>query len=215
MAFMDNRKLTQITPMDLITECFNNTGELKSIEEVSERWDFINRTMILNDIDDVVADAICHLIRFWNDVDNKEQIAVEYRIPIKIYIDSCGGSLVGALTIADSIRMSKTPVYTINIGAAYSGGLLSFIAGHKRFAYPSNSFLFHEGSTTLGNIDAGKFKNYAGYYEKLIERMKNYLLELTNIDEEKYEKISRDDYWFFAEEAVENGVCDEILKEFI
>lgn len=215
MAFMDNRKITQIKPMDLITECFNNTGELKSIEEVSERWDFINRTMILNDIDEVVADAICHLIRFWNDVDHKEQLAAEYRTPIKIYIDSCGGSLVGALTIADSIRMSKTPVYTINIGAAYSGGLLSFIAGHKRFAYPSSSFLFHEGSTTLGNIDAGKFKNYAGYYENLIKRMKDYLIELTDISEEQYEKISRDDYWFFADEAIENGVCDEILKEFI
>lgn len=213
MAFMDNRELSQVSSTDLIKSCMNNTGELKDLEGVSERWDMLERVMILNDIDEIVSDAIAHLIRFWNQVD--KGVPISERKPIKLYIDSCGGSLVGALTIADSIRMSKTPVYTINMGAAYSGGLLVFIAGHKRFGYKSCSFLFHEGSTTIGNVDAGKFRNYASYYEKLIQRMKGYILNYTKITEEEYKEIRNDDYWFFIEEAIEKGICDEILEEFI
>ena len=213
MAFMDNRELSQISPIDLVKVCMNNTNEIKDLDSISERWDILERVMLLNDIDEAVADAISHLIRFWNRMD--QGVPIHERKPIKIYIDSCGGSLVGALTIADSIKMSDTPVYTINMGAAYSGGLLVFIAGHKRFGYKSCSFLFHEGSTTIGNVDAGKFRNYASYYEKLIQRMKGYILDCTKITEEEYKEIRNDDYWFFIEEALDKGICDEILEEFI
>ena len=213
MAFMDNRELSQISPTDLIRAYMNNTNDIKDLDCVSERWDTLERVMILNDIDEAVADAIAHLIRFWNQVD--KGVPVSERKPIKLYVDSGGGSLVGALTIADSIKMSITPVYTINMGAAYSGGLLVFVTGHKRYAYRSASFLFHEGSTSTGSIDAGKFRNFAGYYENLIKKMKNYIIECTNITEEEYKEIRNDDYWFFADEAIEKGVCDEIVKEFI
>ena len=213
MAFMDNRELSQISPIDLVKVCMNNTGDIKDLDSISERWDILERVMLLNDIDETVADAISHLIRFWNRMD--QGVPISERKPIKIYVDSPGGSLVGALTIADSIKMSTTPVYTINMGAAYSGGLLVFVAGHKRYAYKSASFLFHEGSTSTGSIDAGKFRNFAGYYENLIKRMKGYIINCTKITEEEYKEIRNDDYWFFAEEAIEKGVCDEIMEAFI
>lgn len=211
--FMDNKKLKDVTPELLITECLNNISELKDLDCVSEKYDMIHRVLLLNDIDEAVSDAITHLIRFWNKADEGKPI--EEREPIKLYIDSNGGSLTGALMIADSIKLSKTPVYTINMGTAYSGGLLVFICGHRRIAFPSSSFLFHEGSTNLGAIDAGKFKNYSSYYERLIDKMKGYILSCTNVNEELYKEKSRDDWWFFVDEAIEYGFCDEIAKEFI
>ena len=213
MAFMDNRELSQISPTDIVKAYMNNTNDIKDIDCISERWDILERVMLINDITEAVADAISHLIRLWNCMD--KGVPISERKPIKIYVDSSGGSLVGALTIADSIKMSKTPVYTINMGAAYSGGLLVFITGHKRYSYKSSSFLFHEGSTSTGAIDAGKFRNFAGYYEKLIKKMKDYILDCTNITEEEYKEIRNDDYWFFADEAIEKGVCDEIMEEFV
>lgn len=211
--FMDNKTFKDVTPNQLITEYLNNTSELKDIDTVSERYDAVNRILLLNGIDEAVANAIAHLIRFWNMAD--KDIPVEERIPIKLYIDSDGGSLVGALTIADSIKLSTTPVYTINMGAAYSGGLLVFICGDRRYAYPSSSFLFHEGSTNPGGMDAGKFKNFSTYYENLLGKMKDYIIKCTKVDEELYEKKSRDDWWFFIDEALELGFCDEVVKEFI
>ena len=32
---------------------------------------------------------------------------------------------------------------------------------------------------------------------------------------EFYTEKYKDDYWFFAQEAIEHGFCDEILEEFI
>ena len=212
--FMDDKTIETLTVPDLITEMLNNTEELKDIECVSAVKDVLDRNMILGDIDNIAAEAVAHLIRFWNKAD--EGIPVEDRKPIKLLIDSYGGSLVGGLMIADAIRLSKTPVYTVNAGTAYSAGLLVFITGHRRFCYPSASFLFHEGSTaTAGFVDAGKFRNYAEFYDQLILRMKNYFLTYTDMTEELYKEKYKDDWWFFAEEAIENGFCDEILEEFL
>lgn len=189
---------------------FKNEEGSKHIEDVLERWDIRNRQIFLGDIeDDSIAVAINNMIRFFNDVD--EDLPIEKRKPILIYIDSGGGSLTATLTIADTILLSKTPVYTINMGCAYSGGLLVFVCGHKRYTYPSASFLFHEGSTSIGDIDAGKFRNYAGFYDTLILRIKEILLTHSNMTEEFYKEKYRDDYWFFAKEAVEKGFADEII----
>ena len=211
--FMDNKKISDVTLDQLMTEYLNNTSELKDLDNISERYDTINRVLLLNGIDEAVGDAITHLIRMWNMAD--KDIPVEERVPIKLFIDSSGGDLTSALMMADAITLSKTPVYTINMGTAYSGGLLVFITGHKRYSFPSASFLFHEGSTSLGSIDAGKFKNYAGYYNNLINKMKNYIIKNTKVDEELYKEKSRDDFWFFVDEAIELGFCDEIITEFI
>lgn len=211
--FMDNKKISDVTLDQLMTEYLNNTSELKDLDNISERYDTINRVLLLNGIDEAVGDAITHLIRMWNMAD--KGIPVEERVPIKLFVDSSGGDLTSALMMADAITLSKTPVYTINMGTAYSGGLLVFVTGHKRYSFPSASFLFHEGSTSLGSIDAGKFKNYAGYYSNLIDRMKNYIIKNTKVDEELYKEKSRDDWWFFVDEAIELGFCDEIITEFI
>lgn len=211
--FMDNRTIDTVTTADLIVEMLNNTGELKGIDDVSATQDAIDRVMILNDIDEVTAEAVSHLIRFWNKAD--KDVDPKDRKPITLLIDSPGGWLEGGLMIADSIRLSKTPVYTVNMGIAYSAGLLVFITGHRRYCYPSASFLFHEGSTVTGMMDAGKFRNYAEFYEQAILRMKKYFLEYTDMTEELYQEKKKDDWWFFAEEAIDLGFCDEVLEEFI
>lgn len=211
--FMENKTIKDITPANLLPEFFNNTNELKNLDDIIHSWDVANRCLYIGDIDEDTGIAVFQLVRFWNQVDKDKP--VEERTPIKAYIDSGGGSLTASLTIADAFHLSKVPVYTINTGCAYSGGLLAFIAGHRRYTLPSASFLFHEGSTDLGHIDAGKFRNFTEYYEQLILRMKKYFLELTDMTEEMYKEKYRDDFWFFAEEAIELGMADEILEEII
>ena len=114
----------------------------------------------------------------------------------------------------DAIKLSKTPVWTICTGAAYSGGFFTFIAGHRRFAYDHASFLYHEGSTATG-ADAGKFRNYAEFYQKELEQLKEVTLKYTKITPEEYKEHIKDDWWMTADEALKYGVCDEIAKEFV
>lgn len=192
----------------------NNAKEVKKFEDVLNLNSSWNRQLSLGEIDLDVGDAIEEVIRFFNQLDDEQRLPIKERDPIKILINSTGGDLNATFTIIDSINMSKTPVYTIATGCTYSGGFFTFISGHKRLAYPHATFMFHEGSVS-NNGDAGKFRNFASFYEKQLEAIKALVLDKTSIDEKFYEKIRRDDYWINAKEAIEKGVADEILTSFV
>ena len=195
-------------------EKFKDTNKIESFDSAIEAHSFWDRHLNLGDIDEEVGAAIEGMIRFWNQYDDENNIPVEERKPIKIYIDSNGGDLGATFTMMDAIRISKTPVWTINIGSAYSGGFFTFITGHKRFAYPHSSFLFHEGSAQTGGT-SGQFENFSAFYKKRLTRLKDSLLEYTKVSNELYEEKKREDWWLDANEALELGICDEIIKEFI
>lgn len=205
MAINVNEALTKIAQNEKTLKDFAGVMELALSED---------RGIILNDVDCDSGDAVEVWVRFWNKVDNRDEIPFDMRKPIKIYINSYGGSSVSMYQISDIIKLSKTPVWTIATGAAYSSGFFVFINGHKRIAYPNASFLFHEGS--VGQIgDAGKFRNFAEFYSEELTRLKIMVLESTKISEELYEKKKKDDWWFFPEEAIKLGVCDEIATEIV
>lgn len=193
----------------------NVRDDIKCFEDIVNIDGAINREVYVGDINAGLGQTIDGWIRFWNRYDDLKRIPVEEREPIKIYIDSNGGCLTDTFTMIDAIEMSKTPIWTIVTGSAYSGGFFTGITKcAKRIAYPHASFMFHEGSTSTGG-DAHKFRNYADFYEKELEQLKNHVLKSTKISEEKYESIKRDDFWLTAEEALEYGVIDEIAKELI
>lgn len=201
-------------PIKKAVRDFLDTKDVKDFNKILEIADTLNRTIIIEEIDEesgVVAESLIH---FWNRYDEENEIPIEERKPIKIYIDSPGGYLTSTFTIMDSIKLSKTPVWTINIGCAYSGGFFIFICGHKRIAYPTSSFLYHEGNGSVSG-DANKFQNQADFYKKQRQRLKEFTLKYTKITEEQYNEHIKDDWWLFADEAIELGIADEIATEFI
>lgn len=202
------------TIKDLYESLKMNRSEIKTYEDVVNQHAGWTRTLLVGDIDADLGGAIESFIRFYNQYDEEQNIPVDQRMPIKIYIDSNGGDLCATFTIIDAIRLSKTPVWTIVIGSAYSGSFNISIAGHKRFAYPLATFMYHEGST--GNIaDAGKFRNFADFYDRQLEMLKQITLKYTNITEEQYKEHKKDDWWLDTKEALELGVIDEIVEEFV
>ena len=196
---------------DLIEKLLNKT-DYADLGEVINVSSMINREIYIGDVDDSASDNIEAIIRFWNRVDEELNIPVEERIPIKIYIDSWGGEMVACYTIINAIELSKTPVWTINIGAAYSAGFFIFITGHKRLSYKLASFLYHEGANTVRG-DAHKFRSHADFYKKQLEQLKVHVLKYTKLSEADYSQILKDDYWLTAEEALEKGIVDEIIDK--
>jgi ATP-dependent Clp protease protease subunit len=206
--------LSKKTINDYIYDLQRNPDSIKNFDNILETNGFLNREIFVGDIDSDLGVAVNVLIRFYNQQDEEESIPVQDRKPIKIFIDSGGGDLDATFTIIDSIKMSKTPVWTINFGCAYSGGFFIFINGHKRFTTPLSTFLYHEGST--GNVgDAGKFRNFAEFYERQLALLKDIVLKQTNISEELYKEHQKDDWWLDANEALDLGIADEILERFI
>ena len=200
---------------DLVDALAENVkDDIKTFEDVINLDGATNREVYVGDICSGLGQTVEGYIRFWNKYDDKRNIPIEDRKPIKIYIDSNGGCLSDTFTMIDAIKLSKTPVWTICTGTAYSGGFFTFIAGHRRFAYDHASFLYHEGATATG-ADAGKFRNYAEFYQKELEQLKEVTLKYTKITSEEYKEHIKDDWWMTAEEALKYGVCDEITKEFV
>lgn len=192
-----------------------NSPKIASIGDAVDLSNVLDRAIFLNDdVDDEIANGIDIMIRFWNRIDKELHLSREDRQPIKLYINSYGGSMTAAYLIIDSIKLSETPVETINIGVAYSAAFEIFIAGHCRYAYPHSSFLFHEGSVGM-NGDANKFRNYADFYNRLLELSRKHILSSTEITAEDYEQHQKDDWWFTADEALKYGICDEIAKELL
>jgi ATP-dependent Clp protease protease subunit len=211
--FMDDKKITDVTPEMLIKEYLNNTSELKNLDYISEAYDTIDRSLFLGAVTAEVGDAIEHIIRIYNIID--KDTPIEERKPIKLFINSGGGESTASYEIIDAIRLSKTPVYTINICWAASAALEVFMVGHKRFCYPNANFLFHEGSVKTDWIDAGKFRDFNNFHENLLEKSKQLYFKYTKMTPELYKEKRNDDWFFFADEAIEYGFCDEVLEEFI
>ena len=199
---------------DILGSMVNNVKEdVKNFEDLINLDGGARREIYVYDITSGTGSSVDGYIRFWNAYDEKKNIPVEKRQPIKLYIDSCGGSLTDTFTIIDSIKLSKTPVYCICSGTAYSGGFFIFISGHKRIAYPHASFLFHEGSTSTGGTSS-QFANYAAFYKKQLDQLKDIVLSNTNISEDEYKDIKKDDIWYDVKEGLEKGFIDEVAGEF-
>lgn len=200
---------------DFISAMGKNIKEdIKDFDDLINLDGALKREIYLGDIVNGTGGTVDGYIRFWNDYDDKHNIPIEERKPIKIYVDSYGGSLTDTFTMVDSIKMSKTPVWTICIGCAYSGGFFTMLAGHRRIAYPRASFLFHEGATGTSGT-AGQFDNYAQFYKKQLSLLKDLVIENTNLTEEDYKEIKKDDIWYDTKEALEKGIIDEIATRLI
>ena len=162
-----------------------------------------------DDISDATIDIALY-IKKWNSED--KGIAPEERKPIKIFINSDGGSVDTVLHIIDMIHLSKTPIYTIGMGRVYSAGGLLLMAGHKRYVFPHTSCLIHDGSAgAIGSI--GKMLDNLEFTKELEKRMKEYILSSTRITEEVYDQNYRRDWFLFSEEMIVLGIADEIVTD--
>lgn len=141
-----------------------------------------------------------------------KDIKPEDRKPIKILIDSPGGLLSETMSLASTIMMSKTPVITINIAEAHSGGCLLLLAGHKRYTFPYAKAMIHTGSGTV----SGSFEQTEQaqkIYKKQVDEMGTYILERSKMDEKVYKRNKSKDWYMDADEQVQNGIVHGIITD--
>jgi ATP-dependent protease ClpP protease subunit len=63
--------------------------------------------------------------------------------------------------------------------------------------------------------DAGKFRNFAAFYEKSLQILRKIVIDYTDISQEEYNAHKLEDWWFTAEEAKQYGIFDEYATEHI
>ena len=146
---------------------------------------------------------------------NKEDLGkpVEERKPIKVYISTCGGDVVTLWSLMQAIQTSKTPVWTINYSYAYSAGAELLTASHKRFAFKGTQTMFHRGSCFFGG-EQGVVESTKKHFDGIEKKLTDFLLEHTQIDPKFYRKKASFDIYMDEEEALKNGVIDEIITDY-
>ena len=170
-----------------------------------------NRTIYFNDdIDASAINRIVHWINIWNKED--EGIGVEDRKHITISITSNGGDVVAGFALLDAIEASKTPVITEGVGCCASMGILLLMSGHYRRAYANTVLLIHDGSMATQGT-SNKVKSTMRFYERLDERVKQFILKRTTISDELYEENADIEWYMFADdEGIKYKIVDEIIK---
>lgn len=135
--------------------------------------------------------------------------------PIKIFINSFGGSVYDAWSTIDIILNSKTPIYTYCTGYAMSAGFLIFLAGHKRFATKNATLLCHQLSCWIGE----RFLDISQRLEELTRLQSdidNFICKRTKIPSSLLEdiKIKKID-WYIHSEDFEKYEIATILNDYI
>lgn len=165
---------------------------------------------IEGEIDEELHEVSKQIIRI-----NREDkdIPVGERKPIKLLIDSNGGSAEDTMAFISLMELSKTPVWTINMGWCYSAAGLILMSGHKRFAVPRSKCLIHSGSITGMSGTYEQSTEAMKDYKNLVEQMKGLVLSKTAIDAKLYKKNSTKDWYIETGDMLKLGIVDEIVND--
>lgn len=134
------------------------------------------------------------------------------RKPIKIYVNSFGGSIYDMWSLIDIITNSKTPIHTYCTGYAMSAACKIFLAGHKRFISKHATLLYHQ----MGCMSNGTYQDVVEnmeqmtYLQNMIEEFVSSKTKMTK-DELKRIRENKIDYYIHPEDAVKLGFADEII----
>ena len=133
---------------------------------------------------------------------------------INIYINSPGGMVTAGLAILDTMNYVKPDISTICVGLAASMGAVLLSAGTKgkRYALPNAEIMINQ---PLGGAQgqASDIKIQADWMMKTKERLNHILAENTGKDLSIIERDTDRDNFMYADEAVEYGLIDRVLKK--
>ncbi len=132
---------------------------------------------------------------------------------IKLYINSPGGMVTAGLAIYDTMNYIKCEVSTVCTGIAASMGAFLLSAGKKgkRFALPNSEIMIHQ---PLGGAQgqASDIKIRADHIIYTKEKLNKLLSLHTGQSIKKIELDTDRDNYLSAEQALEYGIIDQIIK---
>lgn len=131
---------------------------------------------------------------------------------ITMYINSPGGEVSSGLALYDVMKAISCPVRTVCVGNAASMGAVLFASGDKREILPHGRVMIHDPLIAGGvGGSALQIQSISDSLLKTREIIAAILSEHTHKSlEEIYEKTANDTY-FYAEEAVQFGLADNII----
>lgn len=164
-----------------------------------------------------VKDVIKEIMEINRDDDLKTRDYIDWeRKPIKLYINSFGGSVYDGLALVDVIKQSNTPVHTICIGSAMSMGFWIYLAGEKRYVGENSTLMFHDISSWIWD-KSETIKQELKEILRLQEMLLNEIQSRSLVKKETLDDyIIRKAEWYIpSDKAIKLKLADGYYKETI
>jgi len=136
--------------------------------------------------------------------------------PIRLHINTEGGSLADALALYDALRGVTGPIITVATGMCASAGLLLLSAGDLRLSTENTLFFYHEPILPLDEIVSKKQLNeLVKAYDLCKESYENIIKTRTGISEEIWSEEFENETskYFDVEKALEYNFIDDVISK--
>lgn len=175
-----------------------------------------NRNIVINQ--NVNTETIYKAI-YWlkkiKTIDDKNNIPVENRQPINIYINSYGGEVYEGLALISLIKNMQEKGYIINTyseSKSMSMGFVIFCVGTNRYMSRYSTLMYH----SVSSVTYGKVQEMIENIDEVIrldELIKSIITEHTNIQRETLDEVTKckKDWYINSDEALKHKIATEII----
>lgn len=166
------------------------------------------RTVILNsEIDENILETIVLPLK-----DFEKDTSTE---PVTLILNTPGGSVADGLMLCNIIDNYKKPLEIIVPSYSCSMGTIILCSGNKnpnvtKKCYPFSFALFHSGQTIVGG-ETTTVDDIVDFNRGVNARIRDYVIENTNISPELYDSHYRKQWYLTAQEMLEYHLVDEII----
>ena len=160
---------------------------------------------VAGEVDDNMSTLLQAQLMFLDSVENKE---------ISMHVDTPGGSVKSGLSIVDIMQYINSDIATVNTGIAASMGSVILGAGTKglRRSLKFSRTMLHQSSAGFsGNIQDATI--YMDEWMRSNDILFELLGEFCSKDKEDVKRHAQRDLWLTADEAVEYGIIDEVIRK--
>ncbi len=162
--------------------------------------------MLCGEINDEMSSSVVSQLLYLESLDSLSDIYM--------YINSPGGSVSAGLAIIDTMNYIQCDVSTISMGLSASMGALILSSGQKgkRYALENSEIMIHQ---PLGGYEgqASDMEIRTKHMLRQKEKLNHILSKNTNKPFKKIKKDTDRDYFMNADEALNYGIIDEVLKQ--
>ena len=130
--------------------------------------------------------------------------------PVKLFINSGGGSIVSGISSMDTIIRSIVPVHTYVDGFSASAATFMTVVGDHRYMSRNSYMLVHQLSTNFWGTYSN-FEDEKKNLDLMMKTIKNVYKEYTKIPMKKLNEILKHDLMWDADTCLEYGMVDEII----
>jgi ATP-dependent protease ClpP protease subunit len=130
---------------------------------------------------------------------------------IRLSISSPGGDLFDGLAIHNALRSHRAKVIVQVDALAASIASVIAMAGDRIIAAPHSQFMIHNAAGVAAG-EATELREYADFLDKQSENIAGVYAERAGGTVKHWLRLMAAETWFFADEAVEAGLADEVGK---